>query len=184
MLDETTKTTFSPLKSELYHAYQSAWCFKRKIESLPGRLQTETREFLLEELTSLRSLANDIVLRLCNLDDEKSRFSFQEIKRLLNKSAQLDQAAKKRLTDTVAEYRTSINTLKTQHRNKYIAHLQGDFYPDPFQVQEMVSGISIALASAQKTISTVWGAEQHFGFKLGSRDRTIDFVQEIKNEPI
>ncbi|WP_327211554.1 hypothetical protein [Rhizobium ruizarguesonis] len=182
MLDASLKEELGPMKTELYHAYLAAWCFKRKIENLSHRLETETREFLLEELTSLRALANEIVLRLCSLDDDKSRYSFHAANKVLGQRSAVDPAMKTKLAKAVTKYRKTIGTLKTQHRNRYIAHLSGDHYPDPFLVTEMVEGLSGPLAAALDLISLIWGAKQSFGFHLGSRDRTIDFVTEIATE--
>ncbi len=183
MLDASLKEQLDPMRTELYHAYLAAWCFKRKIESLSGRLEAEGREFLLEELTSLRALANEIVLRLCNLDDDKSRYSFHAANKILGPRPGVDPEMKIKLTDAITKYRKTIGTLKTQHRNRYIAHLSGDHYPDPFSVTEMVRGLSGPLGAALDLISLIWGSKQSFGFHLGSRDRTIDFVTEIAVAP-
>ncbi|KQY26204.1 hypothetical protein [Rhizobium sp. Root482] len=178
MLDVIQKEHFQPMKNELYQAYVAAWCFKRKIENLSHRLATETREFLLEELTSLRALANEVVLRLCNLDDDKSRFSFHAANKVLGQLSGVESVMKKKLADGVKDYRKIIGTLKTQHRNRYIAHLSGNHYPDAFLVTEMVDGISGPLGAALDLISLIWGARLSFGFHLGSWDRTIDFIAE------
>jgi hypothetical protein len=71
-MDEKLKAQFSPVKSEMYQLLLSAYCYERKFENLENRLKSESREFLLEEVTSLRHLSNGMILHICNLDDESS----------------------------------------------------------------------------------------------------------------
>lgn len=179
MLNDSQKEHFHPLRSEVYYALLAAWTFKAKLEALSYRLQTMGRDFLLEELVSLRTLANEVVLRLCNIDDKKSDFSFHAARKSMDKTGQLKRTEVDELNKAITRYRSGLNELKVKHRNLYIAHLTGDFYPDPMLVTEMVKGYTPSLREALDTLALIWGKHLSFGFHLGSRDRTIDFLEEL-----
>jgi len=179
MLSQADKELFAPLREELYHALLSAWCYNKKISSLGKRLRTETREFLLEELTCLRLISNDIVLRICNLDEDRSKFSLHALRKYCSQKHLLGQADEARMKSQLKTFRADINVLKTKHRNAYIAHLTEQSYPDPFDLPDLTMDFVVPLRTALRICEEMWGALLSFGFHLGSRDRTIDFREEL-----
>jgi hypothetical protein len=115
-MDEELKAQFSPVKSEMYQLLLSAYCYERKFKNLENRLKTESREFLLEEVTSLRHLSNGLILHICNLDDESSAWSLRSMTKLMGKSKEYAERTKK-CAGILRKYRAQINSFKTKHRN-------------------------------------------------------------------
>jgi hypothetical protein len=76
-------------------------------------------------------------------------------------------------------YRTQINHFKTKHRNEFIAHRNGEGYPDPFELPEYRTEFREIIQTALSALQCIWGSTMEFGFCLGSRDRTLDFKKEL-----
>ncbi len=179
MFTETLKNDFIPLKGEMYQLCLSLYSYRQKIDSLGERLGKSSRFFLLEEITALRAISNELIMQLCKLDEDKSKVSFHAAKKAIGKlSAPEDQ--KKRLNESIKKFRASINAIKTKHRNRYIAHLTEDGYPDPFDLPDFKTDFHDLILEAYRVFVLIWGAEVRFGFKVGSKEPFLSFNEEFE----
>jgi AbiU2 len=70
----------------------------------------------------LRAMENDIILRICRLDDDdRTTHSFREAMRSVRSNFTDSQA--KAVDQMLKDYRALINPLKTKARNYWLAHL-------------------------------------------------------------
>jgi len=79
-MKDSLKQQFSPVENELYYLLVAAYCYKRKFSHLGERLRSESRAFLLEEITALRLMSNEIILQLCKLDDDVGKLTLRSLK--------------------------------------------------------------------------------------------------------
>jgi len=178
-MEEKLKSQFAPVKSEMYQLLLSAYCYERKFDHLEGRLKTESREFLLEEVTSLRHLSNGMILHICNLDDDDSSVgSIRAMTKSMGKMKEYNERTNV-CKETLKSYRTQINNFKTKYRNQFIAHRNGEDYPDPFDLPDYRNEFKEIIQTALSALQCMWGTTLKFGFRLGSRDATIDFKEEL-----
>jgi hypothetical protein len=178
MLTETLKNDFIPLKGEMYQLCLSLYSYREKFNNLGERFQKSSRYFLLEEVTALRAISNEIIMHLCKLDEDKSKVSFHAAKKAINKLPGLVQE-KRALNEAIKNFRNSINTIKTKHRNRYIAHLTEDGYPEPFELPDFKAEFQGIVKEAYKVFTLIWGADVNFGFKVGSQERFLNFNEEF-----
>ena len=172
-MDESEKEKFYPIKSELYQLLLSAYCYNQKITKLPGRLQDMTRDWLLEEITALRHMANGIILHLCNLDDESSEWSLRNVAKKLAKYK--GRPASDDINKLLKEYRAELNRVNTKYRNQYIAHRNSEEYPNQFNLPDYRRLFAALIQKAVSICDRLWGSQISYGFKLGSLEGTIDF---------
>ena len=177
-MDEKLKTQFAPVKSEMYQLLLSAYCYERKFEGLTERLKNESREFLLEEVTSLRHLSNGMILHICNLDDDRSDWSMRSITKSMGKIGEYASRTKE-CTDLLKRYRAQINDFKMRHRNQFIAHRNCEDYPDPFDLPDYRIEFREIIQTGLSALQCMWGSTLEFGFRLGSRDLTLDFKNAL-----
>ncbi|MBG7622088.1 hypothetical protein I5R65_21660 [Herbaspirillum sp. AP02] len=177
-MDEQLKRKFSPVKDEMYQLLLSAYCYKRKVEHLSERLKSESREFLLEEATALRHLSNGMILHICNLDDDSSAWSMRAMTKDLGKTKQFAERARD-CSDILKKYRAQINGFKTKYRNQFIAHRNGEDYPNPFNLPDYRTEFREIIQTGLSALEQIWGNPLEFGFDLGSREPTIDFKKEL-----
>jgi hypothetical protein len=170
---------FSPVKSEMYQLLLPAYCYERKFSNLTSRLKKESREFLLEEVTSLRHLSNGMILHICNLDDDHSAWSMRAMTNTMGKSKEYAPRTKK-CAGILKKYRAQINHFKTKHRNQFIAHRNGEDYPDPFDLPDYRAEFREIIQIALSALECIFGSTLEFAFRLGSRDRTLDFKKELR----
>jgi hypothetical protein len=179
MLSEAEKAQFSALKAELYQLLLSEWCYVRKFDALGHRIKKESRKFLLEEMQSLRVLSNDIILRLCNLDEDKSGYSLVGLRKYVFSKKKVDAKFTSDVNGMLKKYRSTINILKINHQNSYIAHLSGDDMPNLLDLPDLretfIDPTRLAILACEK----LWGAPLNFEFRLGSQDPTIHFQEEL-----
>ncbi|MFT4805713.1 MAG: hypothetical protein ACI9YE_002936 [Psychroserpens sp.] len=179
MLTDILRNNFIPLKGEMYQLCLTLYSYRAKFDNLDQRLIKSSRFFLLEEITALRAISNEIILHLCKLDEDKSETSFQAAKKAINKLS-LPQEEKNRLNDSIKSFRKSIKTIKTMHRNRYIAHLTEDGYPEPFDLPDFKSIFSEIVKEAYVVFVLIWGADLKFGFKVGSQEPFLSFNEEFE----
>lgn len=67
-------------------------------------------------------------------------------------------------------FRDSINSIKTKHRNIYIAHLTEDGYPEPFDLPDFTAELKDLVKEAYTVFTLIWGNEVKFGFIIGSQE--------------
>lgn len=178
-MDEKLKNTFSPIKSEMYQLLLTCYCYEKKMKNLPGRLRHESRIFLLEEITSLRHLANGVILHICNLDDDGSKGSIRAITGHMTKEAREYIKLGEKSNQLMKEYRTKINSFKTKHRNSFIAHRKGEDYPNPFDLPDYSKEFKEIIRMALSILEGLWGRPLEFFFELGSQEPTIDLKAEL-----
>lgn len=179
MLSASEKQDFAPIKGELYQTLVSAWCYKTKFHHLAKRLETETREFLLEEVTAIRIISNDIVLRICKLDDESSKYSLHALRKHIIKTKRPENAYAESINYGMKQFRAEINNLKVKHRNDYIAHLNVAPSLNPFQIIDFQKELLSPIGRGLNLVEKMWGSRLSFEFHLGSRDPIIDFREEL-----
>lgn len=167
------KEKYSPVQDEMYQLLLCAYCYVRKYDHLADRIRTESRAFLLEEMTALRHLSNGIILHLCNLDDDSSKWSLRSLRKELEKTPTFKES--KKASKLLGDYRSALGKFKTRHRNVFIAHRNGEHYPDPFSLPDFRTEFKELIAAALSALECLWGSELTFGFHLGSQDPTIDF---------
>ncbi|WP_287880933.1 hypothetical protein [Aquitalea sp.] len=177
-MDERLKALFTPVKSEMYQLLLAAYCYEKKLDNLGERLKSEPRAFLLEEITSLRHLSNGMILHICNLDDESSAWSIRAMTKSMGKMKEYAKRTKE-CSDLLKRYRAQINEFKTKYRNQFIAHRNGEYYPEPFDLPDYRTEFREIIQTALSALQCIWGSTLEFGFHLGSSDPTIDFKKEL-----
>lgn len=178
MLTSKMKEDFYPLQDEMFQMCLSLYAYKTKLKEFPNRFRKATRYFLLEEAIALRALSNEIILHLCKLDEDKSKVSFHAAKKILAKS-KLSFSEQKELSNKLKAFRQSINTLKTLHRNSYIAHLTEAGYPDLLDLPSFENGYQQVAKLAYETFRFIWGDDVTFSFKVGSQEAIVIFNEEF-----
>ncbi len=76
-------------------------------------------------MIQLRCQENELILRLCRFDDEHRtqthlRSAFSSVKNLMTEAERLE------VIKALKQFRKDINPLKTQSRNKFVAHLDSE----------------------------------------------------------
>ncbi|MEP4547940.1 MAG: hypothetical protein ABJ000_17290 [Saccharospirillum sp.] len=178
MLTESLKRDYIPLKGEMYQLCLSLYSYREKLDNLGDRFPEGSRFYLLEEITAIRAISSEVIMHFCKLDEDKSKVSFHAAKKDINKLSVSD-SDKKLLNEGLKDFRKSINSIKTKHRNRYIAHLTEDGYPDPFDLPNFETEFQELIREAYKVFVLIWGAEVKFGFKVGSQERFLDFNEEF-----
>lgn len=171
--------TFYLLQDEIYRLFLSAYAYQNKLENFENRIKDKSREFVLEEVTSLRLISNQLILQICRLDDRGSgKWTFHELKKeIFSKPG--DESHKKAINKKLKQFRSDINDLKVKHRNKYIAHRYSDDYPEMFEIPDLRSDFLPVIEDAVHIFEMLWGDEVSFGFKLGSLEGIIDFKEKL-----
>lgn len=178
-MNEDTKKKFEPVKDEMYQLLLTAYCYNQKFTQLPDRAPSKSRGFLLEELISLRHLANGIILHLCNLDDENSKWSLRGLYKDLARSKDGQQHSAEKATKLLKEFRANLNRFKTKHRNAFIAHRNSEDHPNPFDLPDYRIELKELIGEAVLVFEALWGSEVSFGFDLGSLDPSLEFKKEL-----
>jgi len=177
-MNEALKSQFQPVKDEVYQLLLTACCYRTKLTMFEERLQRETREFILEEVTALRHMANGIIMHLCALDDDDSKWSLRSLRKALAGCSEFCDRMDRCNRDLKA-YRSALGGLKNGHRNAYIAHRNSDGYPDLFEFHDFQKDVTPLISSAVSLFQTLWGDICYFGFKLGSQEGTIDLKKAL-----
>ncbi|TGR65557.1 hypothetical protein EN837_22005 [bacterium M00.F.Ca.ET.194.01.1.1] len=113
---------FDGLRDDVLWLMILIFCYRER--ALLPNLSTMSREDLVVEFVLLGSAVRDIVTRLTSLDgDEKGVRSFQSAFSALKREGLIADRTEK-LKAEVRAYRSAVNSLKVEHRNKYIAHVQ------------------------------------------------------------
>ncbi|MGB0868391.1 MAG: hypothetical protein ACPGSD_02230 [Flavobacteriales bacterium] len=174
MLNKEQKDNFSSLKVELIDLNVLACFYIRKLNRLGYLFEKTTRHYILEEFNALRYMENGIILHLTNLDDDSSTFSFQKILKATNKTIR-DQQEIKDLKLDFKSFRRNVNSLKVQHRNKRIAHLN---YTEDLRIDQFLNFDSILkplITEANGIGDKLWGEKIEYRFKLGTYEGILNF---------
>lgn len=106
---------------------------------------------------------------LCRIDDDtKEKWSFQELKKYINKSG-YEASFVSEINKKVADYRAKINGVKVNHRNSYIAHSTKKTYQNQFPTKMELSkellgcvlfAIDVGDFIAGERMEYIWGAPE------------------------
>ncbi|GAB3002847.1 hypothetical protein GCM10027284_20830 [Cyclobacterium sediminis] len=174
MLTAEQKKEFSSLRVEIIDLTILACFYIRKLNRLGYLFQKTTRHYILEEFNALRYMENGLILHLTNLDDDSSFYSFRKILKATNTTIK-DQKALKVLRKDFELFRKNINTLKVQHRNKRIAHLN---YSHDLNIDEFLNFdelIKPLIIQANEIGDKLWGEKIEYKFKLGTCEGILNF---------
>ncbi|TBE15336.1 hypothetical protein [Rhizobium ruizarguesonis] len=149
----------------------------RQRTHLPS-LSTMSREDLVVEFVLLESAVRDIVTRLTALDgEEKGVRSFQTAFSALKREGLVADRTEE-LKAEVKAYRSAVNGLKVQHRNKYIAHVQELANVTPNILDRPVHFEECA-SKAVNLLDHLFGRQIEYFFRIGSVELPIDLRRRL-----
>jgi len=110
------------LKNEILWVLFALHTIERRTKSLLKASCTQLD--LAENLILLEALTQQVVLRLCRLDDDQNKAKwFRRVTKYMEAKHEPQDRIKK-ANALIKKYRDDIQHLKIYHRNKYIGHLQ------------------------------------------------------------
>lgn len=186
MIDKNIAENFEALRFEIIDLNELTYFFVKKYNRLGYVFKETSREFFLEELHSLRYMENGIILHLTNLDDETSNFSFIKLKKVINEKV-TDQKALKALNKKAKSYRDQVKSLKTRHRNKRIAHLNSNEFPELLEFIDFEKKLLPCIKSANELADMMWYEPIQVKYKIGRHEGEIDFkdfVNKLQLNPL
>ena len=123
MSDRRRHPEVDAIIGEVLHPLMIQWSYYEHIVKGFPNPSTTGREALYRWVITMRVMENDMILRLCRLDDEDRRnHSFREALKAVRGLVPDGEA--KVLDKRLRTYRANINPLKNKARNWCIAHLQ------------------------------------------------------------
>jgi len=123
---------------------------------------------------SLRVFENDIIMRLCRLDDtRKSCHSLREALKSVRNEIPQDQL--KAIDCKLKDYRSLINPLKTKARNYYLAHLskQASAPYDP------EGGLEKPVEAVVNLVDAIVGSPVNYYLSVGSQEKMLNLKDEL-----
>jgi len=164
-LDRISNEILELLVSHYFFRQQSG----RLVAQDPGGLEA------LEMLVCIQTLTNDIILRLCKLDDDDNRnWSFREVLKKLRKR-RVSTLVYKEAEKDLKRYRSIINDMKTHHRNVSIAHLAKSRPPQFKPAFKMKDAIRLAV----KICDALHGEKVSYKIDKSWAGEDIDLLKEI-----
>ena len=146
--------------------------------------QAATRFDLFKWRIQIRVLANDLILRLCRLDDDdRSQHSLREALRSIRGS--LSNAETQTIDKRLKAYRRLINPLKTKARNYYLAHLSKEAgVPKATDASELLGNFQKQVAEVINIVDLIAGDGENIKYTLraGSQERELDLRHELLSE--
>lgn len=153
----------------------------RERSSLPD-ISTMSREALVLEFMLLESATRDIIARLTALDDDGTGArSFQTAFAALKREG-LPPERTRTIDKGVKAYRQSVNELKVNHRNTYIAHV-GELAEVTPRVVDNPVKFADSASRAVNLLDLMSGREVRYVFRIGSLELPIDLRQKLSSEP-
>ncbi len=136
-------------------------------------LRTSRRD-IFRWMVQLRTMENDMILRICRLDDDTDNHSLRRAAKSLKSIAPEPdlQAASAAMKD----YRSLINPLKVQFRNHLIAHLNKNVTRTSWDPE---GGLEQAISSAVNIVDLLSGRQVPYTLSVGSQERSIDLRAEL-----
>jgi hypothetical protein len=123
---------------------------------------------------TLRVFENDLILRLCRLDDDdKTTHSLREALRSVRN--EVPQQALREIDTQLKDYRQLINPLKTKARNYFLAHLN-KHAEVPYDPQ---GGLEKPIAAVVNIVDAIVGELVPYALKVGSQEQSLDLRQEL-----
>lgn len=127
---------------------------------------------------SLRTLENDIILRLCRLDDDdKNNHSLREAMRSVRSGMPADLSSS--LDRRLNEYRRLINPLKTKARNYFLAHMS-KAAAVPYDPQ---GGLEKPIEAVVNIVDSIAGVPQKYFLSVGSQEEKLNLREELAGKP-
>ncbi|TCM44843.1 hypothetical protein C8J36_12315 [Rhizobium sp. PP-F2F-G48] len=138
------------------------------------------RESFALELIMLESATRDIVARLTALDDKDiGNRSFQTTFSALKREG-LDPKNTNRIGEQVKAYRQAVNTLKVEHRNNYIGHVDEFASVTPRILDNPVS-FNDCVSRAVNLLDQMTGRQIEYLFHIGSTEVPIDLRKSLSS---
>lgn len=138
----------------------------------------DTRFQMVAQLVSIDCAVRELVIRIVALDDEGSgKRSFSAILKLLREE-KYSSSRMEHLQKLKKKFRQDINTLKTQHRNKNICHIQiGENTFADYVFEPML--FKTAISSACSFLDSVADTHINYNLKVGSQEPLIDLHDNL-----
>ena len=169
-----TSAELDAVRSECLNLLVAHYVYRKTFEEM--KLGEADRFELLRWIVTLRILENDLILRLCRLDDdEKTNHSFREAVRSLEKT--IPQTEVQELHARLKTFRQSINPIKTKARNFFVAHLSKSadvpFLPE--------GGLGSLVLEAVAIVDALAGSAVQYSFSVGSQEKPLDLRLELSD---
>ncbi len=133
-----------------------------------------TRSDLHAWFTYLRVMENDLILRLCRLDeDDRTKTSLRDA--LKSVRTHIRQPDLKVIDQKIKEYRQLINPLKTKRRNYYLAHMAKGA-TEPIDPQ---GGLEKPILAVVELSDLIAGTMVSYSLRVGSQEPEIDLRQGV-----
>jgi hypothetical protein len=123
-------------------------------------------------------LENDIIMRLCRLDDdEKSNHSLREALRSIETT--IPQSEGKAIRERLSAYRKLINPLKTKARNYYLAHMS-KHAEEPL---DPIGDLERSNEAVVNLVDSIAGGTIQYEYRVGShKGETLDLRDELSKK--
>jgi hypothetical protein len=123
-------------------------------------------------------MSRDLIIRLYRLDDDQSgTVSLRHVRKTVRKVIN-DQRRLTEIDGAITDYRSSINTLKTQHRNLYVAHLRvGE--AAVYRTPDLPEGVVEGIMKAVETLDIISGRTVQYSRTIGSQEGSVDLRTEL-----
>lgn len=122
----------------------------------------------------LRIFENDMILRLCRMDDDdRNNHSLREA--LKSVRAEINPKILAGIDTRIKKYRKLINPLKTKARNYYIAHLS-KAATVPHDPQ---GGLERPISEVVNLVDLIAGSPVRYSLRVGSQERELDLRLEL-----
>jgi|SRR5579859_2680015 len=148
-------------------------------------IKTATRFDLFRWRIQLRVLENDLILRLCRLDDDdKTQHSLREALRSIRPS--FSNAAAQAIDKRLTGYRRLINPLKTKARNYYLAHMSKAVgVPKATEANELLANLPNQITEVINIVDLIAGEGDPIKYilRVGSQELKLDLRQELLAKP-
>jgi hypothetical protein len=143
--------------------------------------QTATRLDLFRWRIQIRVLENDLILRLCRLDDDdRTQHSLREA--LRSSRSSLPSADAQSIDKRLKAYRRLVNPLKTKARNYYLAHLSKEAgVPKATDANELLEDLQEQIGDVVDIVDLIAGEGEPIKYILraGPQERELDLRQEL-----
>ena len=122
-------------------------------------------------------MENDIILRICRLDDDdKTTYSFREAMRSVRSNFTDSEA--KTIDQMLKDYRTLMNPWKTKARNYYLAHLNKQAKA-PWDPQ---GGLGPSISMVVRIVDSISKEKQTYTLRVASDMPELNLRQALGSE--
>lgn len=152
------------------------WNYKNTISDF-GTV-VPNRERIMQLLFTIHVLENDLILRLCRLDeDDKSKQCFRQALKSVRDDVADDIG--KKIDKRIKAFRKKINPLKTTARNSYIAHLAKKGAKEPIdpnggQIGSSQNSFATLIQEAVEIVDDIAGQHMKYTLSVDSMQSPVD----------